>query len=93
MRGGLEHLKLKTKLINERLVSVMGECDLDVTGAPSIFKIIRSVAAVGTILPHFDFCWERNPRVFLSKPKKVLGGVFICSRRKKGEGGGSKMSR
>jgi hypothetical protein len=25
-RGGLEHLKIETRLINERLTSVMGEC-------------------------------------------------------------------
>jgi hypothetical protein len=27
-RGGLEHLKKETRLIDERLSSVMGECDI-----------------------------------------------------------------
>ena len=26
LRGGLKHLKIETKLINERFASVMGEC-------------------------------------------------------------------
>jgi len=26
LRGGLEHLKIETRLIDERFVSVMGEC-------------------------------------------------------------------
>ena len=28
LRGGLEHPKIDTRLIDERFVSVMGECDL-----------------------------------------------------------------
>ena len=28
LRGGLEHLKIKTRLIDERFVSVMGECEI-----------------------------------------------------------------
>ena len=43
LRGGLEHLKIETRLINESCVSVMGECDLEVIGASSIFNVIRSV--------------------------------------------------
>jgi hypothetical protein len=27
-RGGLEHLKIETRLIDERLASVMGECEI-----------------------------------------------------------------
>jgi hypothetical protein len=42
---GLEPLKIETRLINEMFSSVMGECDLDSTGTPSIFKIIRSVGS------------------------------------------------
>jgi hypothetical protein len=34
--GGLEHLKIETRLIDERFPSVMGECDLDDTGVSSI---------------------------------------------------------
>ena len=33
---GLEHLKMETKLIDERV------CDLEAIGTPSIFKRIRS---------------------------------------------------
>ena len=32
----LEHLKIKTRLIDEKFASVMGECDLEVMGTPSI---------------------------------------------------------
>jgi hypothetical protein len=34
----LEHLKIKTRLVDEEFVSVMGECDLDVMGVPSILR-------------------------------------------------------
>ncbi len=30
--GGLEHLKIETRLIDENFVSVMGKCDLEVIG-------------------------------------------------------------
>jgi hypothetical protein len=35
-------VKIETRLIDEIFVSVMGECDLDVTGVSSISNIIRS---------------------------------------------------
>ena len=41
MFGELEHLKIKTRLIDEKFASVMGECDLEVMGVPSILSIIR----------------------------------------------------
>ena len=28
LRGGLEHLKIETRLIDERFASVMGECEI-----------------------------------------------------------------
>jgi len=34
-RRGLDHLKIETRLIDERFESVMGECDLEDIGAPS----------------------------------------------------------
>jgi hypothetical protein len=52
---GLEHLKIETRLINKRFVSVMGECALDVTGDPSIFKIIRSDVALRKDISTFRF--------------------------------------
>jgi hypothetical protein len=39
--GELEHLKIKTRLINENFTNVMGECDLDVMGSPSKLSVIR----------------------------------------------------
>jgi hypothetical protein len=45
LHGGLEPLKIETRLINDMFASVMGECDLDSTGTSSIFKIIRSVGS------------------------------------------------
>jgi hypothetical protein len=36
--GELDHLKIKTRLIDEKFPSVMGECDLDVVGVPSKLK-------------------------------------------------------
>jgi hypothetical protein len=54
----LEHLKLETRLIDERFVSLMGEslmgeCEivtLQVRRPSSIFKVIRSVVALVRIL-------------------------------------------
>jgi hypothetical protein len=39
--GELKHLKIETRLINEKFESVMGECDLDVMGDPSKLNVIR----------------------------------------------------
>jgi Tfp pilus assembly protein PilO len=36
-------------------------CDLDVTGTPSIFKIICSASALSRILTIFDFSWAEKP--------------------------------
>ena len=41
-RGELEHLKVETRLIGESFECVMGECDLETIGDPSIFNTIRS---------------------------------------------------
>jgi hypothetical protein len=38
--------------------------DLDATGTPSIFKIIRSAAALARILPIFDFRWWEDVTTF-----------------------------
>ncbi len=40
--GKLEHLKIKTRLIDERFTSVMGECVIVTLCVSSIFKVIRS---------------------------------------------------
>ena len=43
LNGGLEHLKIETRLRGERFESVKGECVLEAVGAPSIFKLILLV--------------------------------------------------
>ena len=44
--GELEHLKIETRLIDEMLESVMGECDLEAIDDPSIFKLIRKTTSL-----------------------------------------------
>ena len=41
--GGLEHLKIETRLTDERFESVMGECDVEVIGDPCIFFVYYEV--------------------------------------------------
>jgi hypothetical protein len=55
--GGLEHLKIETRLIDvidERFTSVMGECDLEDIGGPSIFKAICSDTVLVRMLSILD---------------------------------------
>jgi hypothetical protein len=53
LRGGLEPLRIGTRLIDERFASVMGECEIVTLKVrhltPSIFKVIRSAAALARI--------------------------------------------
>ena len=51
-------------------------CDLDDTGTPSIFKIIRSTAALGRILPIFGLGGPRTPRGGSGKGQSPL---FDCA--------------
>jgi hypothetical protein len=51
--GELEHLKIKTRLIDERFVSVMGECVIVTLGPSSVFKVIRSTVVFEKILTIF----------------------------------------
>ncbi len=44
--GELEHLKIETRLINEKFVSVMGECGLDVMGTPSRLNRLVQVCLI-----------------------------------------------
>jgi hypothetical protein len=49
--GGLEHLKMKTRLIDQKFVSVMlSVCVSETVGEPSIFRIIRKAAGLVRIL-------------------------------------------
>ncbi len=59
--GELEHLKIKTRLIDERFASVMDECDRDTVGVSSVLKVIRSVSVLVRILTIFGFTWVENP--------------------------------
>jgi hypothetical protein len=58
--GGLKHLKIETRLINERFSSVMGECNLEAIGAPSIFNVMHSAAGLVRMLPTLDLNCEEN---------------------------------
>ena len=44
--GELEHLTIRTRLTGESFECVMGECDLEAIGAPSMFRLIRRAAAL-----------------------------------------------
>ncbi len=44
MLGELEHIKIETRLIDEKFVSVMGECD------PSKLSVILKTADLATLL-------------------------------------------
>ncbi len=74
MYGGLEHLKIETRLINERFASVMGECDLEAIGTPSIFKLIRSVGVLVRMLSTSDLSCEENT----TRCVCVWECVFVC---------------
>ena len=49
--GPTEHLKIKTRLIDEKFPSVMGECDLDVVGVPSKLNVIRKDTSLTRVRP------------------------------------------
>ena len=44
LRGELEHLKIETRLIDERFASVMGECEIG--GEIVTLKVIRNIFIV-----------------------------------------------
>ena len=61
MFGELEHLKIKTRLINEMFVSVMGEyVFLEVIGTPSMLRLTRKAATLRRVLPTFALSREEN---------------------------------
>jgi hypothetical protein len=53
---GLEHLKIETRLIDERFESVMGECDLEdeEIGVLSIFTVMHNAKALVRMLSTLD---------------------------------------
>jgi hypothetical protein len=54
------NLEIKTRLIDEKFVSVMGECDLDVIGVPSNLNVIRKVTVLGRVRSTFPLSCEEN---------------------------------
>jgi hypothetical protein len=58
--GGLEHLEIETRLIDERFVSVMGECELESIGSPSIFKLMRKVVVLARMFPTLALSCEKK---------------------------------
>jgi hypothetical protein len=53
----LEYLKIETRLIDEKFVSVRGECDLDVMDTPSKLIVIRKVVSLGRVRPTLLLSW------------------------------------
>jgi hypothetical protein len=51
---------LLTRLIDEKFASVMGDCDLEVMGAPSILSIIRKAVALARARTTVDFSWTEQ---------------------------------
>jgi hypothetical protein len=65
LRGGLEHLKIETRFLDEKFLfaSVMRVCDLEAIGPSSMFKLIRKAAALARMLPTLALsCEENNAR-------------------------------
>jgi hypothetical protein len=50
----------ETRLIGESFRCVMGECDLEDVGVPSIFKTIHSAATFQRMLSTLDLRCEEN---------------------------------
>jgi hypothetical protein len=53
----LEYLKIETRSIDEKFVSVMGECDLDVMVSPSKLNVIRKVVVLTRVRPTLLLIW------------------------------------
>ena len=47
MSGDLEHLKIETRSTGESFECVMGECDLEAVGDPSMLRLIWSAVSLG----------------------------------------------
>jgi hypothetical protein len=74
--GQLEHLKIKTRLIEERFPSVMGQCVLDDRGSLSILRLIRSVTSLTRMLPTIDLrCDESVSRRKWNSP--LINSVYV----------------
>jgi hypothetical protein len=58
--GGLEHLKIETRVTDERFPSVMGECDFEVIGDPSRLRLLRKTVSWTRVLHTLDLRCEEN---------------------------------
>ena len=58
--GGLEHLKIETRLLDERFVSDGWVCNLEDIGGPSILRVILNDPTLSRMLPTFDLRCEEN---------------------------------
>jgi hypothetical protein len=66
--GGLEHLKIETRLINERFVSVMGECDLEVENTRFMYHLDNSILPTA----------EKKIKIGTSVKKSVQPKTRLC---------------
>jgi hypothetical protein len=59
--GGLEHLKIETRSIDERFVKVMSECVIvTLKSALSIFNVIHDAVVLTRMFPILNLNWEEN---------------------------------
>jgi hypothetical protein len=85
--GELEHLKIKTRLIDEMFASVMGQyvihmCVLEVIDTPSILSVICKATVLERVLSTFPFMVAENTvrwkwKIFIL----LLDFLFIMNRK------------
>ena len=62
--GELEHLKIETRLIDDKFTSVTGKCVLDVMGDPSKLRVIRKATCLTRDRPTlFLSCWTKSTNI------------------------------
>jgi hypothetical protein len=66
--GVLEHLKIETRLINERFDSVMGECDLEVENTRFMYHLDNSIVPTS----------EKKIKIGTSVKKSVQPKTSLC---------------
>ncbi len=71
--------KIETRLIDERLVSVMGECDLEGTGDPSIFKLTSKTVVLVRMLSTLSLTCEENT-VWRKWKSPLVGSAIFLNR-------------
>jgi hypothetical protein len=81
--GELEHLKMKTRLIDEKFTSPMGEgeCDLEVMGAPSVLSIICETTCAPSIFKLTRKKAAALARVLREEGKKKAFRLLGCLKK------------